>query len=542
MKPYKKHYKKSLLFVICILLFMSAGMTVFAAQEDQTSLADYLKEMGLFQGTDAGYQLDESTNRGQAAVMVVRLLGKEDEALTQKYEHPFLDVPGWLSPYVGYLWQNGITNGVGQNTYGSQDLISSAQYMTLLLRVLSYNDALGDFKWDESINKAYMLNILSQEDYHFYQSEIEFLRNDLVLFTYEALSGDLKEGQGRSLLQKLIGEKVVPKSALLDYLYAPYTAETVNEQPENINDFHNEILQGIFAYKDSITLDISKIELTDTKAMINEATDRLIELPAYASILKGWSSSTLGNEMTLTFHYMIPKYKFDQATNEAKNVANKILTDDMSDYEKELAIHDYIVDSSEYYTGTQDPNEIYTIYGLFVDKEAVCQGYADAFFYLATYAGIQSHLVYGEGISEDGTELHAWNVIELEGEYYAIDTTWNDPVTDSLSPVKQYDYFNITDGEIGVNHKWIAKDYPVSTGKKYNYFLYNNLVVHSVQELGSAIINGMNAKKKEMIYKTEGFSIDKTQLRALIDNLPWRSCSLSVNEYTGIVEIRNIEY
>ena len=55
--------------------------------------------------------------RSEAAVMLVRLLGKEDEALAQSPSHPFTDVPQWASPYVGWLWTNGLAKGVSATTF-----------------------------------------------------------------------------------------------------------------------------------------------------------------------------------------------------------------------------------------------------------------------------------------------------------------------------------------------------------------------------------------------------------------------------------------
>lgn len=538
-----KIYKKSLLLVICVLLIIGASLSVYATEEDHTSLADYLKEIEVFLGTDTGYHLEESTKRVQAAVMVVRLLGKEDEALAQNLGHPFDDVPKWASPYVGYLWQNHITNGINATTFGSNNSISGLQYMTFLLRVLSYDDSKGDFSWSESIKKAYELGILSQEDYNYYLTRKTFLRDDLVVFTYEALEGDIKDGNGISLLRHLMDQQVVPQTAMLDYLYAPYLEGSNYTKPSNSKEFQDAILQGIVAYKDSIQIDLSQMKVTNSKDMINAATDRLIELPAYASILEGWSSSTTGNIMTLSFDYLISKAKFDQAISEAYRVAGGLFSLNQSDYDKELIIHDYIVDHCQYYPGTDNPNEIYTIYGLFINKQAVCQAYADAFFYLSSYAGLESSLVYGEGESDTGTQLHAWNVIELEGENYGIDTTWDDPVGSPGEAIKLYNYFNITDKEMDINHNWIQEKYPISNGIKYNYFAYNRLVVSGEQGLRTALTDGFNASKSEMIFKVKDVVISDSLLRGLLNDISgYYSCLYSIDATVGIVRVMNIQY
>lgn len=544
-----KLYKKSLLFIICLLLVIGASLSVYAIEEDHTSLADYLKEMELFSGTNTGYNLKASTTRAEAAVMVVRLLGKKDEALSQNFTHPFSDVPDWASPYVGYLYQMGIAKGVDETTYGAMDLLNGAQYMTLLLRVLSYDDASGDFNWQESIKKANELNILSEVDYNYYSRRTTFSRDDLVLFTYEALTGDIKDGKGISLLRKLMDEKIVPQSALLEYTYAPYTSGSNYSKPKSIQEFQEAILQGIVSYKESITIDLSNIEgmeLTKLTDMINIATDRLIELPAYASIFSGWRYTTYDNEMTLMFEYMITKSEFDQAVAKADEVAKKLLVSGLSDYERELLIHDYIVDNCEYYPGPQSafPDDSFTMYGLFINKQAVCQAYADAFFYLSTYAGLECQLVYGEGNSPSGPQLHAWNVIELDGESYCVDTTWDDPVDAEGGSSKVYYYFNITSDELAVDHTWSQKDYPISYGTKYNYFVYNNSFALGEEGLVSALKAGFSSKKTELSIKVKDFIPTQNQLNAILGSMSgyFYGCSYSVYKDANVVQISNIQY
>ncbi len=89
-----------------------------ASAADFTSSADVLKNLGLFQGSEAGYDLDRAPDRAEAATMMVRLLGKEAEAKTY-YEanadkFPFTDLDNgyeWAKPYVAWLYDQGLTSG-----------------------------------------------------------------------------------------------------------------------------------------------------------------------------------------------------------------------------------------------------------------------------------------------------------------------------------------------------------------------------------------------------------------------------------------------
>ncbi len=102
-----------------------------------------------------------------------------------------------------------------------------------------------------------------------------------------------------------------------------------------------------------------------------------------------------------------------------------------SDYEKELYVHNLLADKLTYKHNSLDQSA----YSGIVMDYTVCAGYAKAFQYLMQKLGIPTYLCVGAGASE----LHAWNIIRLDGEYYNVDCTWDDqdPTT--------YDYFNLSD-------------------------------------------------------------------------------------------------
>ena len=91
-------------------------------------------------------------------------------------------------------------------------------------------------------------------------------------------------------------------------------------------------------------------------------------------------------------------------------------------------IHDYLLENVEY-DGTNGQSGTYTIYGALVNKRCVCEGYARAFKYLADMAGIENVLMQGIAINTNGVkEKHAWNAVNMNGRWYLIDTTWDDPI------------------------------------------------------------------------------------------------------------------
>lgn len=102
--------------------------------------AQALKALGLFLGTEQGFALRRTMTRGEAAAMLVRYLGGEQQAQSGKWKHPFTDVPAWADGYVGWLFQKGLTKGVSEKKYGAAQPITGLQYATFLSRVLTDAD------------------------------------------------------------------------------------------------------------------------------------------------------------------------------------------------------------------------------------------------------------------------------------------------------------------------------------------------------------------------------------------------------------------
>ena len=119
---------------------------VSAGAANFTSSADRLHEVGLFQGTGTTasgapqYDLDRAPTRAEAAVMLVRLLGKEADAKALTYTAPFTDLEGWEAPYVQYLYDNKLTTGATATTFEPKAKCSAQMYTTFLLRSLGYSD------------------------------------------------------------------------------------------------------------------------------------------------------------------------------------------------------------------------------------------------------------------------------------------------------------------------------------------------------------------------------------------------------------------
>jgi hypothetical protein len=83
-----------------VTLSVLLTVTISASMIQHQPKAEALKELGLFKGSDKGFELERAPSRVEAMVMLVRLLGKEEEAKENNYEHPFTDVPEWANVHI----------------------------------------------------------------------------------------------------------------------------------------------------------------------------------------------------------------------------------------------------------------------------------------------------------------------------------------------------------------------------------------------------------------------------------------------------------
>ena len=158
------------------------------------------------------------------------------------------------------------------------------------------------------------------------------------------------------------------------------------------------------------------------------------------------------------------------------NVIHNQISKDMSDYEKELTIHDYIIlnctyDSINHHHNTI-PESSYTSYGVLVLGIAVCQGYSSAFKLFMDMLNIECDIITGKADDEN----HAWNRVKIDGDYYLVDVTWNGSISDSNNRV-HYDFFNLTDEVLNASHIPSKPQVKAAHSTRYNYFHYNNLTV-----------------------------------------------------------------
>ena len=154
------------------------------------------------------------------------------------------------------------------------------------------------------------------------------------------------------------------------------------------------------------------------------------------------------------------KSQVERAVSEVERVKDDILKNvSGNNYDKIKYVHDWIVDNVKYDALANQNTS--NVYGCLVNKEVICEGYARAFKYLMDELDIPCVLVSGIAIDDDGkSERHAWNYVYIKNNWYAIDTTWDDPIiigSGKIDSSIRYKYFLRGSDTMSKDHETIGQ-------------------------------------------------------------------------------------
>ena len=236
-------------------------------------------------------------------------------------------------------------------------------------------------------------------------------------------------------------------------------------------EVYDYIKQEMLNCTEYIYLDKFNIELSDAKQVFLDVVFYNPELFhvktssfAYGSDYSGRYLSILAPKYVYTGEeYKNNKAKFQDAANELLSKIDPVWDDET----KALILHDELILNCAYSSDealNNDVPEIYTAYGALVNGDAVCQGYTLAYNYLLKQVGIDAVTVISDAMN------HSWSLVNIDGEYYHVDTTWDDPTPDRLGRVN-HNHFLLSDAEIAnADHYYWDTDIVADSTKYDDYF------------------------------------------------------------------------
>ena len=209
-----------------------------------------------------------------------------------------------------------------------------------------------------------------------------------------------------------------------------------------------------------------------------------------------------------------------QATTMAgvvRQIIDENVNTSMSEYEKELALHDYMIYHCHYGDDDRNKASYHTAYGVLVDQVAVCQGYAYAFELLLNCVGVDCRYIVGD--AGDPAESHAWNQVCIDGKWYNVDSTWDDPVAEELVANEGYLFFNISDDYLSkLQHTWIREDYRECTDMDMNYFNVNGVLFDNYDQYNEALKKAVSENVKSFDAAVLDYSTSKYDFEKMVPN------------------------
>jgi|GEM_PF-6322138 len=534
------------------------------------------KDLGIVKGTNTAQTMFSPTNlvtRQEICVMIFRLLQiiDPDHDYTDITQNSFIDrnsIAAWALKEVDFAYNEGIMQGTSTSSLQISPLNDTTreQGMTLVYRMMKnwgYITPVSERLLEEINLYQKALNI-GDADYledYLRDSLMNRKRDIRIVLSGGLLKSDIESKLDRIIYEfEMIGQYYVPKidSYAID-LYSPIYVITVKYlDPVDIfpdsrlvsaaswQEFDSWLLLQVRSGIRQAAYDLTDGAMRDSVKLMSRISKLLYANPELNFVRK---YNLLYNGEIPERYEIVFEFEYSEEETQAYIEQVKAFADDflrantapgMSAMEKELKIHDYIVSSTQYYTGIEDARDVFYESGVFFSNRAVCQGYASAIKLLLNMSGIYATGVYGTGNSQP----HAWNLIRLYGDYYHLDATWNDPVPDDPGKVR-YDYFNVTKEEILKTHTFDpSSSFPDAIGIKYNYYTYIGASFDSTQEVVGYIKGKIQANEKEFTFKILEYDASVYDISKLIRQayselgINTYSYTFSVNSSIGVFDIK----
>ena len=185
-------------------------------------------------------------------------------------------------------------------------------------------------------------------------------------------------------------------------------------------------------------------------------------------------------------------------------ICRKIMKECFDNYQRVLAVYLYLQDTVIYdinemnraLAGDYHYSDTHNAFGALVNRRAVCDGIASAVSLLLGKIGIKCMTITGTSAIYGQKKVnHAWNIVEIEGKYYHLDTTW-DISKHSMFDEYAYDYFLQNDENMAFDHDWDVMSAPVCKEDNLSYFSKNRLFVSNMMQLQQILEHNLEKRNK----------------------------------------------
>lgn len=190
-------FKKVILILVCLMLITAFTNVLFAASKEEKNAAEELFKLNILKGYgldevgNVEFMLDNYVTRAETITLIIRLLGKENDALTGTWKNSFNDVKEnlWYEKYISYAYETGLSTGKSATEFGPNDNVTSNQFITFVLRALGYSEKQGDFEYNTAWKLSNELGITNGE---YDDNLVHFDRGNVSTILHKAISCNKK--------------------------------------------------------------------------------------------------------------------------------------------------------------------------------------------------------------------------------------------------------------------------------------------------------------------------------------------------------------
>ena len=271
-----RNLKKLFAVVMVVAMLASIMVPALAADVQYETEAEMLKDLGLFLGTNNGFELEAELTREQALALMIRVMGLEEEvkAMTQpevaeqmaKVVDPET-VTDWAKPYVAYAIKNGLTDGIDAKIkpnvkFAGQLTITGKEFINFMLKGMGY-DMTG--KWDDVLTFAAETGMISAGDAVKFGSITVMKRDFAVAIMASALNG--MTANGVTLAQYLVDQGAVSEDKMVEYGFiTPTVAPTEAPVELTVEADADNLIQVYLVYSAAVDKDSAeKVENYELK-------------------------------------------------------------------------------------------------------------------------------------------------------------------------------------------------------------------------------------------------------------------------------------
>ena len=443
--------KKIMTLIAALALVLTAGTLPFTAAAAGTNFKDvpdgvyyadavtWAVEEEITQGTGNGvFSPERTVTRSEAVTFLWRAAGSPAPTATSSGFSDVTDKSAFY--YKAVLWavEKGITNGVGGDRFNLTGTLTYDQIFTFLCRFAGEkaegnNWSSAAVAWARNSGLTAGLTFTARSDCP---------RSDVVYCLWKQLGGEEPE---QPVLSNEAGATLAITTGFLD-----------RKSAIDISDFGLEASQA-----EKLALEIADLDGENPYGITHlNAYEQDGQIAKTLAVYYTNSSISVG---TVADHDW--RYISDEAQAEAERVVDELITSGMSDYEVVKTLHDYLVTHCDYDYRVDIGNMPFVSHqaeGALLKGTAVCSGYAKAYEAMLDAAGILNETITGYAGG-----YHAWNLVQVDGQWYHVDTTWDDPTTQGGDYIR-YTYFLKSDKVMVSRSHRDWEDVHACTSTKYD--------------------------------------------------------------------------